>query len=320
MTNIKSQQVTKTTIGVRKKSRKWTSKNINLMIMCFPAIALMFVFKYLPLIGLTIAFKDFRYDVGFLKSPWVGFKNFEFLVKSNDLTRILKNTLGLNLLFIFVGLIFSVIFAILLNEVHQKFLVKTYQTVLFFPYFISWVVVGYLGYAFLSGEQGVLNSILKSIGAKPIDWYNTAAYWPSILLFFSLWKGVGYGCVMYYAAILGIDTEYYDAAAIDGANKIQSIVHITLPFIKPMMIILTILAIGGIMRSDFGLFYQVTRDSGALYKYTDVIDTYIYRSLKVTGDIGISSAINSIQSIAGFLLVLATNYVAKKFDEESALF
>lgn len=302
------------------KKHPLQNSNLSLFIMCLPALLLLLVFKYIPMAGIIMAFKEFNVSKGFLGSDWIGFRNFEFFFASHDIWIILRNTLVMNILFIAIGMATTIFVALLLNEISNKTALKTYQTILFFPYFLSWVVVSFLVYAYLSHDYGIVNSVIEWFGGDPVSWYTTAYYWPIILLGVSVWKGLGYGSVVYYTALLGIDQDYYDAASMDGANKLQTIRHISLPFLKPLIIILVILGIGGIMYSDFGLFFQVTRNQGALYPYTDVIDTYVYRTLLHTGDSGIASAVNFIQSIAGFLLVVGTNAVVRKLDEDSALY
>lgn len=302
------------------KRRYLFRKNAMLTCMTLPAVLLLFVFSYIPMFGLVLAFKDYRFNKGFLGSEWVGFDNFKFFFQSNDAWVVLRNTLLLNLFFIVFTLVLSVIVALMLNEVKSRGLVKTTQTILFFPYFMSWVVVGYLLYAFLHHDYGILNNILQGMGLPKIAWYANAQYWPVILVIMYVWKALGYNSVIYYAGLLGIDSSYYEAAQIDGANKWQIIWKITLPMLKTIIIVMMILQIGRIMYADFGLFYQLTRDQGALYATTDVLDTYIYRALRVTGDIGISSAVGCFQAAVGFILIMTANAVVRKIDRDSALF
>lgn len=288
--------------------------------MALPGILFVFIFNYLPIFGIVIAFKNFVPAKGFFGSAWVGFSNFRFLFNSPDIWRVTRNTVVLNALFIITGTIIAVTFAILLNEIRKKIFTKFYQTVFFFPYFLSWVVVGYIFYALFSVEYGITNSIFSFFGKEPVQWYTQASYWPALLVFANIWKTVGYSSVIYYAGIMSIDSEYYEAAEIDGASKLQMVTHITIPLIVPLISILTILAIGKIFYSDFGMFFQLTRDSGLLYSTTDVIDTYVYRSLRQVGNIGMSSAAGLYQSIVGFILVLATNTIVKKLNPENSLF
>lgn len=291
-----------------------------MLIMAVPAVALLFVFNYIPMGGLIIAFKEFKANLGFIKSPWAGLKNFDFFFSSQDAWRITRNTLGYNSAFIILGLILSVAFALMLNEISNRKILKFYQTVFFFPYFLSWVVVGYALYAFLNMDEGVLNNVLKWFGLRPKSWYTDYRYWPGILISVNLWKTVGYFSVIYYAGLMGIDKQLFEAARIDGANKWQIITNISIPMLKPLIVLLVILQIGRIFYADFGLFYYMPRNIGLLYGTTDVIDTYVFRALRVTGNIGMASAANFYQSIMGFLLVLISNLVVKKINSENALF
>jgi len=304
----------------KKRRSAGRKKNRTLTLMAMPAAVLLFIFAYVPIVGLVIAFKDFRYDKGFLGSEWIGFKNFEFFFRSNDAWVVLRNTIGLNFLFIAMTLIISVAVALMMNEVHNRKMIKITQTIMFFPYFMSWVVVGYLLYAYLHHDYGILNQILGFFGLKRISWYARSEYWPAILTFMYVWKMAGYYSVIYYAGMMGIDETYYEAAALDGASRWQMVWKITLPMIKSLILIMAILQIGKIMYADFGLFFNLTRDQGALYATTDVLDTYIYRALRVTGDIGISSAVGCFQAVVGFLLIMGSNLVVRKMDKDSALF
>ena len=303
-----------------RKKKAGRRKNTTLTLMALPAAVLLFIFSYVPIAGLVIAFKDYRYDQGVFGSDWVGFKNFEFFFKSNDAWVVLRNTIGLNALFIGGTLVVAVAIALMMNEVKSRGMVKAVQTIMFFPYFMSWVVVGYLLYAYLHHDYGIINQVLRFFGLHAISWYAKSEYWPAILTFMYIWKMAGYYSVIYYAGLMGIDDTYYEAAALDGASKWQMVWKITLPMIKSLIIVMVILQIGRIMYADFGLFFNLTRDQGALYSTTDVLDTYIYRALRVTGDIGISSAVGCFQAVVGFLLIMGTNLVVRKIDPDSALF
>ncbi len=288
--------------------------------MAAPGFLLLFIFSYLPMFGVVIAFKNYKASKGIWGSAWVGLKNFEYLFRTPDLQRITFNTLFLNTVFIITGLIGAITLALLLNEVRVKFLARIYQTVLFFPFIISWVIVGYFAFALLNYESGLLNSLVSSLGFEKVFWYSTPGLWPEILTLTSLWKGVGYGSVVYLAAMLGINQEYYEAAMLDGANKLQQIRYITIPFLVPIVIITTLLAIGRIFSADFGMFYYVTRDSKLLYPTTDVIDTYVLRALRVNADIGMASAAGFYQAVVGFLLVMLSNWFVKQVDPDRSLF
>ncbi|WP_437177508.1 ABC transporter permease [Heyndrickxia camelliae] len=300
-------------------------KNRVWLLMVLPGTIWFLLFSYLPMFGTVIAFKNFRYDPnGFFSSifnsEWVGFDNFKFLFSTNDAFVITRNTVLYNAIFIILGLILGVGIAIVLSELANKKLSKVYQTGMLFPHFLSWVVVSYFVYTFLSADRGLINNLLEWFGGHPISWYNQSKYWPFILVIVNMWKGVGYGSIVYLAAIVGIDRTYYEAAMIDGATKWKQIRHVTIPMITPLIVILTILNVGKIFNSDFGLFYQVPRDSGPLFSTTNVIDTFVYRGLTTMGDIGMSTAAGLYQSAVGFILVLLTNYIVKKIDKEYALF
>ncbi|WP_430539426.1 ABC transporter permease [Listeria rocourtiae] len=293
--------------------------------MVLPGVAWFVIFAYLPMFGTVIAFKDYRVDGnGFISSlmnsDWVGLENFKFLFRTDDAFIITRNTVLYNLVFIIVGLLLGVALAIVFNSLVNKRMAKVYQTGMLFPYFLSWVVVSYFLYSFLSEDSGLLNSLIVSFGGDPISWYSEPKYWPYILIFMNTWKGLGYGSIVYLAAIAGIDRNYYEAAMIDGAGKWQQIRHVTIPALTPLIIILTILNVGKIFNSDFGLFYQLPRNSGPLFPVTDVIDTYVYRGLTSLGDISMSAAAGLYQSVVGFILVMLTNYIVKRIDPEYALF
>lgn len=301
-------------------NRKDRKDNITMILMCLPVFLHLFIFSYLPMIGVVIAFKDYRYDKGIFKSDWIGFKNFEFFFSSQDAWRITRNTIVLNTVFIIVGLIAAVALALILFEITNKFFINIYQTVMILPSYLSWVIVGYMSYAFLNPSFGVINVLLQKFNIAGIEWYSNPKIWPFILTFAVVWKNMGLNCVIYYAGLMGINDEYYEAACIDGATRWQQTKYISIPFLVPLMTILTILAIGRIFRADFGMFFNLTRDIGALYETTDVIDTYVYRALRSLGDVGMSSAVGLYQSGVGFLLILITNTIVKRIEEDNALF
>ncbi|MEJ9208775.1 sugar ABC transporter permease [Paenibacillus larvae] len=304
---------------------KKLNKNKVLLFMILPGALWFLIFSYLPILGTVIAFKDYKihrdgFFASVFNSEWVGLDNFKFLFATDDAWVITRNTLVYNFIFIIVGLICTVGLAIALSELINKKLAKVYQTGMFMPYFLSWVIIGYFTFSFLSVDKGVINQIIIWSGGDPVQWYSESKWWPYILTFMNLWKGTGYGSVVYLAAIVGIDKSYYEAAMIDGASKWQQIKHITLPAIKPLMIMLTILAVGRIFYADFGLFYQIPRDSGALYSVTNVIDTYVYRGMTAMGELGMSTAVGLYQSIIGFILVISSNWVIRKIDKDNAIF
>ena len=272
------------------------------------------------MLGLIIAFKDFKVSKGILGSAWCGLKNFKFFFQSTDAWIVLRNTIGMNLLFIALTLVVSVAIALMLNELRSRRTVKTIQTIMFFPYFLSWVVVSYMLYAFLNHNYGIINTALAALGLPSVAWYSESKYWPWILTFMYIWKNAGYNAIIYYASIMGIDESYYEAAAIDGATRRQITWRITLPLLKKIIICMTLLQIGRVMYSDFGLFYQLPRDMGALFSTTQVLDTYIFRMLRVTGNVGVSAAVGCFQAIVGFILIMAANGVVRRIDKESAMF
>ena len=297
-------------------------QNSQLYLMALPAIVLFFCFAYMPLFGLVIAFKRYTFDGGIFGSPWADpwYRNFMILINNPAAFNALKNTLFLNFLFISVGTVFALILALSFNEIRSPLYKRLTQSLTFLPYFISTVVVGVLVAGILTTETGSLNGLLAALGRERINFYTQPHYWPGIMLIVNIWKGAGYSAIVYLAAISGIDTTFYEAAEIDGASRLQQIRHITLPLLRPTVIILTILAVGRIMNADFGLFFNVTRDIPMLYPTVDVLDTYIYRALRRTGDIGISSATGFFQSVVAFVLVLVSNKLAHKIEQGSGLF
>jgi putative aldouronate transport system permease protein len=308
---------------VRSK-RKTFKKNRPLFFLSLPGIVWFGIFSYLPLFAILVAFKDFRlsgnFFESFFSSDWVAFRNFEFIFKSGDAGLIIRNTVGYNIIFIIMGIIVPLILALLLNEIFSKRLSKLYQSIMFIPYFLSMVVVSYIVFAFLDPTNGFINNILVSMGKEPIQFYMESKYWPFIIVLVQMWKTMGYNMIIFLAAICGFDKSYYEAANLDGASKLQQIIYVTIPMLKPVIIMLSILAVGGIFRTDFGLFYQVPKDSGALINVTQTIDTYIYRGLSTMGDIGLSAAGGLVQSVVGFFLVIGTNAIVKKIDKSQSIF
>lgn len=296
-----------------------TSENWWLLALTVPGLLYFFIWHYIPMFGLVIAFKDYTYDAGIFGSEWVGFDNFKFFFTSNDAWRITRNTVAYAAVFIVLTAVLGALVAILLNEVKSRAATKAYQTIMILPDFLSWVIVGFITYIFLNPAEGVLNQVLAMFGVEGIDWYINPNYWPYILTFVNMWKTIGMTSIMYYAALLGADQQLYEAATIDGANGLQKCWHISVPTLVPLMTTLSILAVGRIFRGDFGLFYQIPRDVGALYPTTDVIDTYVYRGLR-QGDMGITSAVGFFQSFVGVILVVATNMIVKKIDPDNSLF
>ena len=294
-------------------------QKLPLLFLALPGIILIFLFGYLPLFGLVIAFKNVDYSKGIWASDWVGLKNFEFFFKSNDALRVTRNTLVMNALFIVFTLIVSVSVAIMLYYVGRRMLRVT-QTVLFLPYLISWVVASYALEAFIDARYGVVNQFLNFLGLKNINFYYLPKWWYLIIVICYIWKSAGYYSILYYTRLLSVDPSLYEAAEIDGASTWQKIRFITLYILRPLIIMLCLIQIGNIFYSDFGMYYFLTKDNGMLYSVTDVIDTYIFRALKTVNDPGMGAAVGLFQSLMGFILVLASNAVAKKIDEEGAIY
>jgi len=303
-----------------KKKTRWKAY-IPLYLMSLPALIYLFINNLLPLYGLQIAFRKLDYTKGVFKGDFVGFDNFKFLFATKDAWVMTRNTVLYSLLFMVVGTVLSIAVAILFNEVRNKIASRIYQTAILIPYIISMVIVGYLAFAFLSSESGFINNgILKVFGKESISWYSEAKYWPFILLIVSQWKGLGYSILMYLTNIMSISTDYYEAAAIDGASRWKQIRMITIPLLKPTFMMLTILSIGGMFYSDFGLFYQIPRNSGPLYSVTTTIDTYVFRALMNQGNVSMSSAAGFYQSVVGFILILGSNLIVRKVSNENAVF
>ena len=306
---------------MKTKKKGYRKGTFSLFLIALPGILYLFINNYVPIMGIFIAFKRFSYAKGIWDSPWCGFDNFKFLFITDDAWVITRNTLLYNLAFIIIGTIISVFMAILLNELGEKLRGKFFQSTLLFPHLLSWVVTSYLVYALLGATNGfVNNTILAGMGKEGIDWYSVKMYWPLILIIVYIWKNAGYTAIVYMAGIAWIDKEIFEAARIDGASKIKQIISITLPMLRPTVIIMTLMSIGRIFYSDFGLFYQVPMNSGMLFSVTQTIDTYVYRGLMEQGNIGMSSAAGVYQSLVGFILVMLANYIVRKKDPENALF
>lgn len=310
-----------TTKPVRKKRRIRWKQVLPIYALALPGILYMICNNYFPMFGIVIAFKKLNFSKGIFASDWCGIQNFEFLFQSSTAFNIIRNTILYNVAFILLGNIVAIACAVFLNEVRNKVASRIYQSLILLPYLMSWVVVSYLGYAFLSADTGMINnSVIKLLGLNAVNWYNTPKYWPFILTFVNLWKGTGYSMIIYFSSIVGISSDYYEAAKIDGATKWQQIKSITLPLLKPTMITLLILSVGRIFNSDFGLFYQMTRNTGTLYDVTQTIDVYVYNALMKRSDYGMSSAASVFQSVVGFAMVMITNAIVRKKSSENALF
>lgn len=295
-------------------------KNKVLLLMTLPVVIMVILFKYVPMFGVIMAFQDFKFSKGILGSEFVGFKNFEFLFKTADAWVITRNTLVYNIVFIVVGMVCSVALAIIYDTLGKSRLNRANQILVLFPHFISWVVGSYFVYAILSYDKGLANKVIGLFGGEGINWYNSPQYWPFILLITYLWKSVGYSSIIYYSNIRGISLEYYEAAKIDGASWFQQVKYITIPLLKPIVIVMFILNMGSVFHSDFGLFYLVTRNSGSLYNVTSTIDTYVYNGLMSGGNLGMSAATGLYQSVVAFIFVLTANGIIRKVSPEDAMF
>lgn len=306
----------------KRRRARWRKQDTELTLLALPTTIWYILFCFLPMFGIIIAFKNFKISGGFLSnvfnSPWAGWKNFEFLFKSNDAWVTIRNTLGYNLVFILLGILIPVTLALMIGRLHNRRASKVYQTMMFLPYFLSWVVVSAVIWAFLSFDKGIANQMLNQMGAESVNWYMEPKYWPYFLIFMNVWKGIGYGMVVYLATITGIDSTYYEAAVIDGASIWQQTKYITLPMMKLVIVMMFILAVGRIFYTDFGLFYQVPRDSNSLFNVTTTLDVLVYKQLK-TATVGMASAAAFVQSVMGCVTILFANWIVRRIDSESAM-
>ncbi|MBI1277482.1 MAG: ABC transporter permease subunit [Anaerolineaceae bacterium] len=295
-------------------------KNRALLLMALPGIVVVFIVSYMPMPGIILAFKNYKVAQGIWGSNWVGLNNFQFLLSSGVAWQIIRNTVVLNALFIVAAQVCSITMSVMMNEIYHTYFAKIYQSILFFPHFVSWVLVGFFTFAFLNSDTGYVNSILKALGHDPVNWYGAPQYWYLILVFLSVWKGLGYFTIIYLAGMLNISPEYYEAARIDGASRLQEIRYITLPLIRPLIIINVLLAIGRIFFANFDFIYNVTRDSSLLLPAVNVIDTFVYRSLAASGNYNLASAAGFFQAVMGLILILFANGLVRRVDREQALF
>ena len=300
-------------------SRTRAISSLPLLSICLPAIIFTVIFHYIPLFGVVIAFKDYNYIDGILGSPWVGIENFKFFFSSNDAVRVIFNTVGYNVLFMLLEMLFGVVLALMMYEINSRGMLKYVQTTTSIPYTLSIVVIAYIVYALLSYDSGLINSVIRSFGGKPILWYNTPKYWPFILTFTHLWQMLGFGCLLYYAALIAVDQQLFEDAAIDGASRMKQIIHISIPELVPIICLKIIMGVGNVVNSSLGLFYQIPMNSAALYSKTDVISTYVLRGLQ-TGSIGVTAAVGLAQNVCGFILLVVSNTIIKKVRPENALF
>ena len=294
--------------------------NKALLLMILPVVVYLLVFSYAPMVGSIIAFKSYNFSKGIFGSPWCGFNNFRFFFLSGKAWQVTKNTVLYNVAFIAVQNVLEITVAIFLSEIAKPRFKQVTQAAMFLPNFISWVVVGAIAYNLLSYDFGFINNVLSSMGMEKWDVYTNAGYWPGIFVFLSAWKHVGYGSIVYLAAIMGISADIYESASLDGANEWQKIRYITLPGIKPTFVVLLILSIGNIFRGNFDMFYQLVGTNGMLYNATDVIDTYVFRSLLTTFEFGMSSAIGLYQSVLCCITLIVTNAIIRRISSENALY
>lgn len=306
---------------MKQKGKRLGSSSWRMWFIAAPGIVYLFINNYLPMFGVFLAFKDYKYTRGIFGSAWCGFDNFEFLFRTSDAWIMTRNTLLYNLSFIVVGTAASIFLAILLTELGERLRAKFFQASLLLPNLLSWVVIGVISFAFFNADSGFLdNRVLPALGLQPISFYSETKYWPLILLLVYLWKNTGYTCIIYMASIAGISKDIYESAQLDGASKLQQIFRITLPMLKPTVIITTLMSVGRVFFSDFGLFYQVPQNAGKLFPVTQTIDTYVYRALMDSNNISMAAAAALFQSVMGFLLVVSANALVRKIDKDNALF
>ncbi|WP_225442688.1 ABC transporter permease [Paenibacillus lycopersici] len=295
-------------------------KNRTLFLMALPAVLLVFLISYIPMAGIILAFKDYRFDLGVFGSHWNGFENFKYFFNSGTGLRVTRNTILYNLLNLVTSQLFAVMIAIFINEMRGRYFKKVSQSIIFLPFFISWTIVGVFVYNIFNYETGTLNSVLKALHMDPVNLYSTPTVWIFIICFFNSWKWVGYTSVIYIASILSIDAECFEAAEIDGANVFQKVFYITIPSISPTIFIMFLLNIGRILRGDFQMFYQIIGNNGQLFDKTDVIDTFVFRSLLTSGDIAMPAAATFYQSVLCFVIIMVVNGVIRKTRPDNALF
>jgi putative aldouronate transport system permease protein len=302
------------------RKRALLRKDITFLLMALPALICLVLFHYVPIGGIVLAFKDFNYVQGIFGSPWVGFENFKYIFKSDDIYIILRNTIGYHLaIMVTMNLIGGMMVALLLYEVRSRFANKLYQTAMIIPDFLSWIAISYIGLLLLNPESGILNQVLAMFGHPGINWYNEPAYWPFIIVAFQLWKAVGMASLYYYAALLNIDYQLFEAAELDGAGKFRQMWYISVPEMLPMACIVLITQLGSILSTNFDMFYQLPMNAGALYPTTNVLSTYIVRGLQA-GNISTTAAVGLFQGVVGLVLILITNGIIRRVSPKNALF
>lgn len=315
-------KISKNREKVKNKQRKLTGQKkytLELILLCIPGLICLILFNYLPMFGIVIAFKDFAAIKGIFGSEWNGLDNFRFFFESQDAVRTIRNTVLYSVEFLVLDLVLGVLIALLLYHLKNPKGLKVYHTIILLPRFLSIVIISFIAYAFLSPANGILNSLLTALGADPIQWYDEAKYWPWIITIVRIWMSIGAGCLYYYAGLTGIDPSLLEAAELDGATTLQKAWYVEIPELIPIMIMMTILGIGGLFSGDVGLFYQIPRNSGLLFETTDIINTYTYRAL-LSGSLAKSAAVGIFQSVVGLILVISTNAIVRKVSPENSMF
>lgn len=306
------------------KSRSFLKEmktNFVLYLMMLPTIVFLLINNYLPIAGLSLAFLKFRPAIGFFKSKFIGIENFKFFFATPDFITITRNTIAYNSVYIVLDILVAVICAIALNEMRKKLAKRAFQSFMLMPFFLSWVVINFIFYSFLSVDRGFINTkVLEFLNMQPVQWYRNVKAWPFILVFAQLWRYTGYNTILIYAGLMGIDETMYEAAVVDGASKWKQMTHITLPQLMPVIIIMFLMLVGRIFYADFGLHFQVPNGSGALFPVTDVLDTYVYRSLRQMGNISMAAAAGFYQAVVGMIIVVVANKVVTRIDPTKSLF
>jgi len=306
----------------KKRHKPELIKNLSAYLMCVPGIVYFILFCYVPMAGIVLVFKDYNVVDGIFGSPWIEpwYANFRFFFTSQQVPRVTFNTLFLNLFFLITSLVCQMGLAILFHQIGVSWIKKLSQSVVFLPYFMSWVVVGGIVYSFFSNEYGIVNATLRSFGLETVKWYQSSQYWRMILIITHIWKWSGYGSIIYMAAIMGIDPSIYESAIIDGAGRLKQAVFITIPLLKPTAVVLVLMSVGRIFFGDFGMVYGIVRENGILLEQVEVIDTYVYRAMRVTGDFSLTTAIGMYQSLMGLVLLTLANAIAKRINDGDGLF
>lgn len=305
---------------IKRKSIWKDRASWELLLLCLPALIAYILFQYVPMVAaITIPFKNYKFSKGILGSDWAGLSNFNWIVSSTSMGRVLRNTVAYGAWFMIIGPVTNVIIALLLFEIRSRKALKAYQTIITFPNFMSMVIVGYVAYAVLSPKSGLMNQVLRALGKDPVDVYMDAGYWPLILTIVNIWKGIGMGSMMYFASLMGVDTSLYEAAEIDGANRFQRMRYISIPHLVPLVCIFTILGAGSLINGNFDLFYIIPRNSTILYETTDILNTYVYRALK-NGTYAMGASVGLVQSVVGMILVITTNLIVSKISPDNSVF